>query len=73
MSGNDMQRFLTVLMEWGIGFSVLLAGLFLLLGATLIWCPQLLANIFRFGAAILCFAGFVRVLVSLLIGVCKRK
>ena len=73
MSGDNMQRFITVLMKWSIGFTVLLAGLLLLVGAALIWWPDLLVEILRGGAAILCLAGGVWILVSLLIGVCKRK
>ena len=73
MSGDNMQKFITVLMQWGIGFAVLLAGLLLLVGAALIWWPALLAEILRVGVAILCFVGGAWILVSLLIGVCKRK
>ena len=73
MSGDNMQKFIIVLMQWGIGFAVLLAGLLLLVGAALIWWPEILSEILRVGVAILCFAGGVWILVSLLIGVCKRK
>ena len=73
MSGDNMQRFITVLMKWGIGFAVLLAVLLLLVGIALIWWPEILAEILRVGVAILCFVGGAWILVSLLIGVCKRK
>ena len=73
MSGDNMQQFISVLMRWGVGFVVLLAGLLLLVGAALICWPALFAEILRVGVAILCFGGGVWLLVSLLIGVCKRK
>ena len=73
MSGDNMQQFITVLMKWGIGFAVFFAGLLLVVGAALIWWPEILAEILRVGVAILCFGGGVWLLVSLLIGVCKRK
>ena len=73
MSGDNMQQFITVLMKWGTGVAVLFAGLLLLVGAALIWWPEILAEILRVGAAILCFVGGAWILVSLLIGVCKRK
>ena len=73
MSGDNMQNFITVLMKWGIGFAVLPAGLLLLIGAALIWWPELLVEVLRIGFAVLCFAGAVWILVSLLIGACRRK
>ena len=73
MSGDNMQKFIAVLMKWGIGFAVLLAVLLLLVGIALIWWPEILAEILRVGVAILCFVGGAWILVSLLIGVCKRK
>ena len=60
-------------MKWGIGFAVLLAGLLLLVGAALIWWPEFLMEILRVGGGVLCFVGGAWILVSLLIGVCKRK
>lgn len=73
MSGDNMQQFITVLMKWGIGFAVVLAGLLLLVGAVLIWWPEVLMEIIRGGTALLCLAGGAWILVSLLIGACKRK
>ena len=73
MSGDNMQKFIAVLMKWGIGFAVLLAVLLLLVGIALIWWPEVLMKIVRGGAAILCLTGSIWILVSLVIGASKRK
>lgn len=73
MSGDNMQKFIAVLMKWGIGFAVLLAVLLLLVGIALIWWPEVLMKIVWGGAAILCLTGGIWILVSLVIGASKRK
>lgn len=73
MSGDNMHRFVVMLMIFGTILSVLLAGLLLVLGVALIWRPEALIEIFRLGAALLCFAGAVWILVSIVIGICRKK
>ena len=70
---DDMYRFITVLMRYGIAFALIAAILLLAIAALLVWRPMVLLEILRYTIAAICVGAAFWVIVAVLIGVLKKR
>ena len=71
-NNDDMHRFITVLMRYGIVFALIGALLLLAVAALLVWRPMVLLEILRYAIAAICVGAAFWIVVAVLVGVLKR-
>ena len=71
-TNDDMHRFITVLMRYGIAFALIAAILLLAIAALLVWRPMVLLEILRYTIAAICVGVAVWIIFAVLVGLLKR-